>query len=575
MTEFTFLSRESQSKYQPALFIGVFVHSSNKRYVAVENIISIMKEWAKLSENSRETKELLNYHILTAFQLSVNCPFADVRMRFKNFLRELNCEYGIMIPKPLYTSSSLFISDKRLLNQDAILSNNDEKSKAIENCFIESGRFSNISRVLSYFPGFMNCFYASFEGLLRHPGPLSCDWRNYIAIMASAQQRCSYLVTTQTKEFLQNGGNAKWLEGIEFAPPKLQLLCELNALMAHKPWLLNAKDIENILSSKKVSKKDNWSLSELVLAIILMSTFHGLSSFVLGTGIAPEVDMEGGSYFDETYGGTNSDEMSKSNSLNDDNFLSKQTEELIDRLKRKDFPMKSDEVKESVFENCENLETFSDDPSDSQYKSKTATISANEPFAFMKDKTSKFVGPDYRLCDGHSDFEFKSLYNVFRLTDYNWTNHGMDMVSKYLKDIGELLDEEFSSILNLTDYTYFIFNIRLFESDRKLSYNESVDTWPFRQAIWYYVLRLFGMCHDDYDYHEVNIYLNKRIKQYIKKVARYPEDILASDFHNMGFTFRPDEKVQINLLASEARKQGELLYALFAVVKYFEGHVKN
>lgn len=70
------------------------------------------------------------------------------------------------------------------------------------------------------------------------------------------------------------------------------------------------------------------------------------------------------------------------------------------------------------------------------------------------------------------------------------------------------------------------------------------------------------MSHDDYNYHEVNIYLNKRIKQYIKKVACTPESIAASDFHKMGFNFRPDEKVQINLLAAEARKCAELLYAI-------------
>jgi sestrin len=66
----------------------------------------------------------------------------------------------------------------------------------------------------------------------------------------------------------------------------------------------------------------------------------------------------------------------------------------------------------------------------------------------------------------------------------------------------------------------------------------------------------------------VNIYLNKRIKLYIKKVACYPEAIVPSDFHNMGFNFRPDEKCQINLLAAEARRCAELLYALHAVMKF-------
>ena len=63
-----------------------------------------------------------------------------------------------------------------------------------------------------------------------------------------------------------------------------------------------------------------------------------------------------------------------------------------------------------------------------------------------------------------------------------------------MPEVGDLLDEEFSAILNLTDYS-------LFKSSESLT--ESVDTWPFRQSIWYYVLRLSGMSHDDYNYHEV------------------------------------------------------------------------
>ena len=83
----------------------------------------------------------------------------------------------------------------------------------------------------------------------------------------------------------------------------------------------------------------------------------------------------------------------------------------------------------------------------------------------------------------------------------------------------------------------------------------------------YYVLRLAGMSHDDYNYHEVNIYLNRQIKNYIKKVVCFPERIVPSDFR-MGFSFRNDEKCHINLLAAEARKCAVLLYGLHAVMRY-------
>lgn len=191
---------------------------------------------------------------------------------------------------------------------------------------------------------------------------------------------------------------------------------------------------------------------------------------------------------------------------------------------------------------------------------------ANNSAAFLEESFRGFARTSNRNLDIYRsedkvyrvDFDVKSTeYSIFRLQDYSWEEHGVSLISKYLNETAELLDDEFNTIQDLTDYS--LFNTK--------DENESVDTWPFRQAIWYYVLRLHGMSHDDYNYHEVNIYLNKRIKQYIKKVVCYPETVYPADFINMGFTFRPDEKVQINLLATEARKCAEILYALHALTK--------
>ncbi len=56
---------------------------------------------------------------------------------------------------------------------------------------------------------------------------------------------------------------------------------------------------------------------------------------------------------------------------------------------------------------------------------------------------------------------------------------------------------------------------------------QGVDTTPFRWALWYYVLRLYGVCFDDFPYHTVNTLLNKEIKSYAKKVAAHPSSATA------------------------------------------------
>ncbi|KNE59356.1 hypothetical protein AMAG_03652 [Allomyces macrogynus ATCC 38327] len=92
-----------------------------------------------------------------------------------------------------------------------------------------------------------------------------------------------------------------------------------------------------------------------------------------------------------------------------------------------------------------------------------------------------------------------------------------------------------------------------------------IDTAPFREAIWYYVLRLFGMSHDDYNYSRVNHFVNKRTKAFVKKVACAPHTLTYRDWMRMGVLLRPEEKAHVVVLVSEARKQAALVWALSAI----------
>ena len=50
-------------------------------------------------------------------------------------------------------------------------------------------------------------------------------------------------------------------------------------------------------SQKLLKGQDNWSLSELVQAIVILVNTHSLCSFVYGCGITPEIDFDGGHTF--------------------------------------------------------------------------------------------------------------------------------------------------------------------------------------------------------------------------------------------------------------------------------------
>lgn len=61
---------------------------------------------------------------------------------------------------------------------------------------------------------------------------------------AAARHQCSYLVNLHVNDFLQVGGDPKWLKGLDEAPQKLQQLGELNKILAHRPWLLTKEHME-------------------------------------------------------------------------------------------------------------------------------------------------------------------------------------------------------------------------------------------------------------------------------------------------------------------------------------------
>ncbi|MNE76264.1 PA26 p53-induced protein (sestrin) [compost metagenome] len=122
------------------------------------------------------------------------------------------------------------------------------------------------------------------------------------------------------------------------------------------------------------------------------------------------------------------------------------------------------------------------------------------------------------------------------------------MLNRFYNGYADLLDQEFDFIRNMTENNFYK--------------AQNVDTTAFRNAIWVYVQRLYGVLEDDYDYKGVNMLLNIGLKKYIKTVVCYPERTEREQFVDMGFQFKSREKIHVNLLAMEARKQVALVYAL-------------
>ncbi|KAI6078199.1 hypothetical protein LUU34_00779100 [Aix galericulata] len=175
------------------------------------------------------------------------------------------------------------------------------------------GRLEAVTQQMGYHPRYLDSFLKTQHYLLHMDGPLPFDCRHYIAIMpkragpgarwthgvpagcsppgadaaflqAAARHQCRYLVNLHVLQFLRAGGDPQWLRGLDFIPPKLRNLNEINKILAHRPWLITKEHIEKLLKISEWS----WSLAELVHAVVLLAHCHALASFVFGCGCEQE-----------------------------------------------------------------------------------------------------------------------------------------------------------------------------------------------------------------------------------------------------------------------------------------------
>jgi hypothetical protein len=107
------------------------------------------------------------------------------------------------------------------------------------------------------------------------------------------------MVSMMKLDYLTSGGDPTWLNGLQNTTQKIRNLAKLNGLMAHQPWLLKPRHIQELVCRESNHNPHNvWTISELTQVMVIMSTVHSISVLVAACGIVPEIDMVGGTFVD-------------------------------------------------------------------------------------------------------------------------------------------------------------------------------------------------------------------------------------------------------------------------------------
>lgn len=521
---------ESESDAGPALrsLARLCSRDEEERAAALEELSQGVLVGLDLDRpgSTRLSKQTL-LHLL---RLSRSCPLQEVRGRATELLRTAQ-EQGVEVPRALASGPSAFIPAKQMLKEGT------DQDILIES-FLSLGRVDHITMVMALHPAYLSCFLRTQHALLELDGPLPHHWRHYIAAMAAARHHCSYLVQHHSAGFLDAGGEESWLNGLEHAPTKLRSLQTLNKLLAHRPWLITQQHIQELVCP---GAEPRWSLAELIHAVVLMAHAHSLCSFVWGCGLNPEPDHVGGYTFQPP--SPSHFPHSPHSPAHEDG-----RQELVDGAMEVEVLMQRMVELQQQEEECTQEEMVTRFERERSESIPTAVVRGAPPdLVLCLVEDPEFTYEDFAPRGEQSP-------TTMRAQDYSWEDHGYSLVNRLLPDMGQLLDEKFQVVSNLTYH--------------RMAMHEGVDTHTLRKALWNYIHCLYGIRYDDYDYASVNVLLERSLKVFVKTMACHPEQTTGHIYHTFWRHFRHSEKVHANLIVMEARLQAALLYTLRAITHY-------
>lgn len=502
---------------------------------ALARITARYDEWLKGTgpedeEDEENTRNLLQT-IPSILNLSLSCPYKEVRDKLSALLVRLRAA-GKHVPEPVHRGVSYFIAESKILPLDA-----DEASmlKELQDAFDSDGRLTHMTRLMAFHPRFLKTFRLSLTHLLWGEGPLSIPIRHLLAVMGASRHSCHYLIKIYTNHYLENDGDPKLLDGPHALPPKLRSICDLSAIMAHKPWMITADHINKLVRSP--APGEGWSLPELVHACLILSRFHTLPGFIFGLGCVDEVDIKN----------TATDMPSARSSSAPSRGSSSPVKGLADRLEPLEIAPDSTRTLLSRMRQLDTQPLVTPVAAPSVRKE----IVADAPLSALGHG---FEPNGAESVAFYSDFS-QADYATFCFQTFSWQDEAFATLTRYNERMAELLTEEFQTIKDLTYET--------------MGDAIEVDTRKFRWAVWNYVFSLYGVTDREYLYAEVDVLVQGSLREWIKTIGTTPHRAEKDrKLYESFLDLKDSEKAHMCLLVIEARYMAAMLYLLNAVCNF-------
>merc|ERR1712224_916047 len=146
--------------------------------------------------------------------------------------------------------------------------------------------------------------------------------------------------------------------------------------------------------------------------------------------------------------------------------------------------------------------------------------------------------------------------NASSVSANGWGDHAYTLLAQFCPDIADAIHEEYEYVCSYTS--------------NKVGGQEVQSTLPIRRSITAYVMRLYGLVLDDYNYGRLNVYLTLLHKVFIKKLVFFPENIVRVDYMRILYSesFNMEDFIHYVLIATQVRRVMEMQYVMDVFHRY-------
>ena len=341
----------------------------------------------------------------------------------------------------------------------------------------------------SLFPDYYKVFDEFINNVLYKDNDCSFSLKDklFLGLMGSSTSGCEFLLDDFKRRYAMSFDDQSWVDqGLQCKdiPKRIKNISIINNILAHKPWTMDCRNFtvfENGLSTFLF--KSAIILTTVQRFATILSTFKLIIHYDINEE-KNKVNNEKEENNDKKDEGSEKKEGSDKDEEKAKNEMEKNNKEELEIRKMK---KKSEKIeKNKLIHSLKKKIEYKEDEDD-----KTNIDNKKEIF-------KKYM---YELIASYSDFNPHAEKYLY-LDDFNWENNAKYFFMNLAGKDMEYLEKELKFL------------------QKMILVNEKKT-----EAIIKYVMLIFGIRDNNYNYHNNNILLSVEEKRIIKKIACYPEQI--------------------------------------------------